>query len=315
MFEVEYKKKCKDVKDAAKAAETHAKTIKFFRYDMFQSLELLEEQVLEAKCVEEPIKASKIDDYAKEYKDIRPTLKAVQWNLAKLLEAWKDLDKLEKSAGLSKANIKNLKDIKGDIVKFKKRTKGGGKLDPAIVKLEKQIDEDLKEINDVFDTIKKIPSNHRDPEKIFAKETKDILNAKPRLSAKAKKFQDLYPKMLIQKVLKKKKKECEDTLKAMKKNTDRAVEAVEKDNAKGGVASWEAGKKDLLKIQQIVKAYTKIKDKHPKELNKAQGKKKIMSEIANLEKIEKEAEKGWDVALEKINNYTKVNKKKEKEGK
>ena len=305
MLEMEYKK-CKDVKGLSKAAETYAKQIKYFRFDMIKSLEVLEEQVLEKKCGEDPIKANKIEDYSSEYRDIAPVLKDVKFSLAKLLAACKDLDDLEKNAGLGKANIKNLENLKNDIAKIKKATKGV-KVDPAIVKLEKQIEEDLKEINDVAEVIKKIPASHRDPEKEYTVATKQILAAKPRLSAKTKKFNALFTDVLEKKKLQKNIKNCKDAEKELYKNTKIAQDFADKGDSKGGIPSWQAGQNELKKIKTIVALYEKVLEKYKSEIDKSESKKLIKDAIAKMQNVDKQVTKHTEAVMARINKSNKKN--------
>ena len=309
MLEMEYKK-CKNVKGIAKTADKLAKQIKYFRFDMTQGLSALEEEILEKKCSEDPIKAKKIEDYATEYKDIRPIMKHVSFNLGKLQNACKDLDKLEKDPGLSKANIKNLENIKKDIDKIKKATKG--KLDPTIKKLEGQIDDDLKEINDVLETIKKIPDGHRDPDKTYASATKDIMNAKPRLSPKTKKFNDLFKDMLEKSKLQKSIKNCKDSQKTLYKHTKVAQDYAEKGDSKAGIPSWQAGQSELSKIKVLVERYEHIQEKYKSEIDKSETKKLINDSIKKMVTAKNEMTKHADAVMAKINKSNKKNEESQK---
>jgi hypothetical protein len=308
-FEALYKKCKSPPKGAVKAVTGHAKTLKYFRYDMENAFVALEEVIAEEKCSEDPIKASKIEDYCKN-REVAGLLKAVQWNLNSMVDAYKELDKLENHPGFGKPNVKNLMQIQDQIIearKLKKQRKEG-KLDPKILKLEKQVNIDLEEIMNFWDgleEVEKITSGRRnDPKSDYNKRVKEILKAKPKLSSRTKKYLELAPKMLHRKALQRTVSQCQKAAKSVNEAANKAISAAKKNNSKGLVESITTGDKELLALDKIEETYAKILDKYSKEIDKSDGKKAIEKAFKNIEKIKGQANKRWESAKAEVTQLT-----------
>lgn len=289
----EYKKCRTFTKEEVKQAEVLSDRIKFFGYDMRQGLEQLEEVVLEEKCSADPIQARKIEDYAQSNKVVRELLKDIQFNHAKVEDACKELKKLPKSSFVT-AGLSKLTDLKKDIDKDLKSRDKKDKHRAAIEKLQKQIEADLKIIDDYSKTVKKIPDSYFDADKDYTVAIRSIMTAKPRPSAKTQKFAALVPKMLTKSILQKKVKECQDLDKFLQKEADKVAIAVKESKPKEVIAHWQGGSKGLQKLQGIIKGYLDIKKKFGTEIDKSADKKLIENSIKQFEKIATDAEKLWE---------------------
>lgn len=314
-FQAMYKK-CKPIpKGSLKEATTYAKTLKYFRFDLNNALDALEERVLEEKCSEDPIKASKIEDYCKG-KEMKAVLKAVHWNLDKMVEAYKDLDKMDSDPGFAKPNIKKLVDIQNKIYEAEvaKKKRKEGKLDPKILKLQHQVNDDLEEIMNFWDVLKvvdKITSGRRgDPKKEYDARIKAIMKAKPRLSSRTKKYLDkVAPQMLDKGALKKQVEACKKAHKVLE-GVAKAVEAAikkQEDNVLKAKIS-EGGKK-LVEIDNIDDKYTKILKKYDKEISKSKDNKAILKATKTIGDIQDKADDLWDETKAKITDYFEEKKK------
>lgn len=311
-FKEDYKK-CRvvDVKEAKKA-EVYAKRIKYFKYDLSCGLDALGEVVGEMKCEAEPIKSTKIKDYAVN-KDARALLKASEWNRDKLLDAYTKLDKLEKNADITACTKKLNFLLKAIILDTKIRK--GGKPEPMVAKMQKQIEADLKVMNNYYTAIKKFLPNHPkllDPAKEYDKSIREIVNAKPRLSAKTKKFNGLFKDMLEKPKLQKNIKQCADAQKVMYKNVKVAQTLAAKGDSKGGIPSWQAGQVELKKIQAIANSYIHIQKKYAAEIKKTPdpAKKLIKTSIKKILKFEEDSTKHSEQVMDKINKANKANQAK-----
>jgi len=292
-YENEYKKCRTFTKEHVKQAEVLSDRVKFFSYDMRQGLEQLEDIVLEDKASADPIEARTIEDYALVDKVIRELLKDIQFNHGKVEDACKELNKLPKSSYIT-AGLSTLKGLKKDIdVDLKSRDKKD-KNRAAIEKLQKQIEADLKIIDDYSKTVKKIPDSYFDADKEYTVAIRSIMTAKPRPSAKTQKFAALVPKMLTKSILQKKVKECQDLEKFLQKEADKVAIAVKESKPKEVIAHWQGGSKGLQKLQGIIKGYLDIKKKFGTEIDKSADKKLIENSIKQFEKIVTDAEKLWE---------------------
>jgi len=298
-FEADYKKCRIYGEDDVKHAKVMSERVKFFGYDMRCGLDELEEVVLEEKASAEPITATKIEDYAKANKGIAGLLKDVLFNLARVADSCKALNNLPKVTDIT-ASSKKLnglkKDIDGDLKKRSKTDKSR----PAIEKLQKQIDADLKVMEDYAKLIKKIPADYFVATKEYDAAINYIMKAKPKLSAKTKKFNDLAPKKLKRDILNKMVKQSGDLNTAVKLAAKNALSAAKASNSKELITHWQAGTRDLQKLQKTVEEYLDIKKKYPKEIGKSEDKKQIEKAIATAEKIKLASEKNWQTVEAEI---------------
>lgn len=296
-------KKCKQVdKGAVKEATTHAKTIKYFGYDMDRAIAELKERVLDAKSsAEEPIKSTKIEDFCNN-QELKGLLKAVQWNCNKMTAAYKDLDKMDDDAGFGKANVKKLTSIQDKIFEAKKlNKKNKSKLDPKIQKLENQVNNDLKQIMDFWDVLDKITAGRRgqDPKKTMNAEFLSIAKAKPKPSPKRVKFNKLREEKLTKKEMVRTIKDCNNMQKEMLKQADLAIKMAE-NKEKGWVPIFQTADRERLKIAAIVKGYEDIKSEYGKQIDKSDSKKLIYDKIKIFQRVQKETEKKWEVVTKKV---------------
>lgn len=296
-FDHRYKRILVYSKDDIKDAETLSKRIKFFKFDMISGLNELEEVVLEAKCASDPIKATKIEDYIPANKSVPALLKHVKWHRDKLENACKELAKLPKGADVT-ANTKKLKELKKDIDDDLKKRDKKCKLRPNIEKLQKQIDTDLKVSDDILATFKKIPDDYYTADQLYVPAIRNIMTAKPRLSAKTKKFNALAPKMLTKPILQKTLKQCKGEVKAIEALTQRALDDIKEGKTKDGIISWQNATKEYQTLQKTVGDYTEIKKKYQSEIDKSFPKDKQFFEktVKELEKILTDVTKTWDQA-------------------
>lgn len=296
-------KKCKTVKTGT-FKDLDSPPAKYYWHDTVQALDWLEEEVLQFKIdtSDDPIKASKIEDYAQS-KQVAAALKAVQHSL----KGWKSsvlrpgLPNPDKSPVFGKDNTKKLEAIKSEILKHKKGLPKGAKPDRELLKLETQVEADIKEINACRSAYKGLRKEWYEPDKLYDTRTKYILKAKPRLSSKQKKYNELAPNQLTKRALLKAKTECDKQLKEMNQNCAQAVSEAIKQNTKKAINHWQAATKQLQVLQAKVKVYSDIKKKYGKEISRSEGKKVITEYIARLEKLGKVGESQFEKAHAKIN--------------
>ena len=310
-LQAEYKK-CKTVKKGT-FKDLDSPPAKYYWHDTVQALDWLEEEVLQYKIdtSDDPIKASKIEDYAQN-KQVAAALKAVQH----AVKGWKGsihrpgLPNPDKSPVFGKDNIKKLEAIRTEILKHKKGLPKTAKPDRELLKLEQQVDADIKEINACRSAFKGLRKEWYEPDNLVDTRTKYILKAKPRLSSKQKKYNELAPNLLTKRALLKAKTECDKLLKDMNKNCDLSVAESAKQNTKKAIANWQEATKQLQGLQAKVKIYSDIQKKYKKEISKSEGKKVITEYIARLEKLGKVGESQFEKALAKINKDSSDAKKK-----
>lgn len=312
MFLAEYKK-CNEVKGSAKSLEDGSNSLKFSRHDMILALDWLEEEVMQYKVdtSDDPIKATKIEDY-KDRKEVGYALKAVNHALDEWKKAGGGRAKPpdpDKSPTFGNANKKMLLNIKNDFIKYKKKLPSGVKLEPALVKLEKQIDEDLKEIEQCKSICKKISKEWYEADKLYDLRIKQILKATPRLSPKQRKFNELAPKQLTKRALTNVKTDCNKLLTEMKKKCELAKEETGKGNTQKAISHWKAATKQLQSLEKQVSVYTKILTKYKVEISRSDNKKLIKEHIKRLAELAKIAKERFDGALEEINKIAAEAKK------
>lgn len=314
LFKDSYKK-CNVVsaKDA-KEVEALAKKIKYFGYDMRQGLAALEEMVAEKKTDPEVIKGKAIEDY-EVYRDIRAMLKDVKYNLKKVVEASKDLEKVEKNANI-KASQKKLEFLLKSIILDTKMRKGG-KPEKVVVKLQKQIEADLKIMDNFYSDIKKILPrypNLPDYSKEFKRETDNIAKAKPRLSSRTKKYMKLAPQMLEKNALKKQLTICEKAKKELDDVAKAVTKAINEKDKNTLLKKMVEGDRKLILIENIDEKYTKIRKKYDKEIDNSNNKKAIHKATDAIAKIQDEADTAWHNSKSEIGDYFKQQKKEAKKG-
>jgi len=301
-FQAEYKK-CKSVKQGT-FKDLGSPPAKYYWHDTVQALDWLEEEVLQYKIdtSDDPIKASKIEDYAQN-KQVAAALKAVQHSL----KGWKGsiirpgLPDPDKSPVFGKDNTKKLEAIKNDILKHKKGLPKNAKPDRELQKLEQQVDADIKEINACRSAYKGLQKEWYEPDKLYDTRIKYILKAKPRLSSKQKKYNELAPKLLTKRALLNAKNECDKQLKEINKLCDQAFAESTKKNTKKAIADWLAATKQLQGLQAKVKVYSDIKKKYTKEISRSEGKKVITEYITRIEKLGNVGESQFEKARDKVN--------------
>ena len=313
LFKDSYKK-CNVIsaKDA-KEVEALAKKIKYFGYDMRQGLAALEEMVAEKKTDPEVIKGKAIEDY-EVYRDIRAMLKDVKYNLKKVVEASKDLEKVEKTANI-KANEKKLESLL-KLINQDTKDRKGGKPEKIVVKLQKQIEEDLKIMNNFYSDIKKILPrypNLPDYSKEFKKESDNIAKAKPRLSSRTQKYIKLAPQMLEKNALKKQVTICEKAKKELVDVAAAVTKAIKEKDKNTLLKKMVEGDRKLILIDNIDEKYTKILRKYDKEIGNSNNKKAIMKATDAIGKIQDEADKAWDESKSGIADFFKQQKKEAKQ--
>jgi len=296
-------KKCRaNTKDCtANQVGVLAKRIKYFRHDMLAGLRMIEELVAEDRAQTDPIKATKIEDYAKN-REFRDLFKGVGWNRNKLTEACDELKELLTNAHDSESCLNKLKD---EIEKELKKQGKGAKPDKDTEKLMKQIDDDLKEIKIIFAQSKKIPADHRDPEKEYAAETKRIMKVKASLSPAQQKFNTLYPKMLSEKALKNAKTEFERKFKELLGFAETAEKAAQKDEVKVLTENFQKGQKHFQTLEKVESEYAKIAKKYSKQIKKASNKTEIEKTIKLFANKKKGADAKWEKTLSAIKNASK----------
>lgn len=295
-------KKCRaNTKDCtANQVGVLAKRIKYFRHDMLAGLRMIEEQVAEDRAQTDPIKASKIEDYAKN-REFRDVFKGVTWNRNKLTEACDELKELLTTAHDSELCLNKLKD---EIEKELKKQDKKAKPDKDTEKLLNQIDDDLKEIKIIFAQSKKIPADHRNPEKEYDDETKKIMKVKASLSPAQQKFNTLYPKMLSEKALKNAKSEFEKKFKELLEFAGAAEKAAQKGEVKALTENFQKGQKHFQALEKVEVEYSKIAKKYSKQIKKASNTAVIEKTIKLFANQKTGAEKKWEKTVEEIKKAT-----------
>jgi len=298
-FEDEHKK-CRVIgKGNVKDIEKYAKRIKYYRYDMFMGLEDLEEEVAVDKGGSDPVKANSIDDYAKD-KKFRDILKGINWNKAKLVKACAKLDALEKDANLE-PTLKKLQALEKKIaadLKQRKAKKEKSESKTAIEDLEKQVKDDVKVLEELIDLFKKNPDVSLVLiQKAYDDKAKAIINVKPRMSATQKKFNAIYPKMLIKIARSKARKACRIAFNEMENEAENVVEFAKEKQIKKLTDSLANGQKHLKIVEKLEEDYSKIKKKYQKEIDTAEDAFRIEKLIDLLADRKNEATKMWNKAL------------------
>jgi hypothetical protein len=228
----------------------------------------------------------KIEDYAKE-KNVLSVLKGIKSYQAEQFSAWTDLEDLEQRVLKCGPCLTKLS---GDITKDLKKRNKSSKSKPAIEKLQKQIDADLKEFKAISAKVKLIPPLYRDPAKIYINEIKKIVSAKPADLAKTK-YNTMAPRKMDTRILKKYVNQCTKSFKAVKEDAGLAVNAAKEGNKKAMAANLKACKVELQKILDIEKEYSTIKKNFQTDINNSKDKKQIEGSIAHFVKIKVAAEK------------------------
>lgn len=299
-FQARYKKFQDFGRADAKNADALVKRIKFFRHDMLIGLDLLEDVVLEAKAGADAIKATKIDDYGDVNKEVRGLLKAIQPINKKLVDSCKNLDKLPDLSNIITKNAKKLEELKKDVDNDLNDRDKKCKLRSGIEKLQKQIDADMKLNTDILKTVKGIPKEYYEADNLYTARVRSIMIAKPKISAKTKKYAALAPTMLKRSVLKKKVKDCQKKVEGIKTSTELAAKAVEDGKSKDGIKHWQGATKSLKELNKTLDSYLVIKRKLQDQINKSFDKKQIDDAMKSFEKIKVAAEKQWAEAEENV---------------
>ena len=298
-FQARYKKFQDFGRTDAKNADAMVKRIKFFRHDMLIGLDLLEDVVLEAKAGADAIKATKIDDYGDVNKEVRGLLKAIQPINKKLVDCCKDLDKLPDLGNIITKNAKKLEGLKKDVDNDLNGRGKKCKSRSGIEKLQKQIDADMKLNTDIIKTVKGIPKEYYEADNLYTTRVRSIMIAKPKISAKTKKYVGYAP-MLKRSVLKKAVKDCQKKVDGIKTSTELAAKAVEDGKSKDGIKHWQGATKSLKELNKTLDSYLVIKRKLQDQINKSFDKKQIDDAMKSFEKIKVAAEKQWAEAEENV---------------
>jgi len=291
-------------KSDLKNADALVKRVKFFRHDMLTGLDLLEDVVLEAKAGADAIKATKIEDYGDTNKEVRQLLKAIRPINKKLTDACKELDKLPDLSKIITANSKKLKALKKDIESDLKKRDKKCKLRPGIEKLQEKVDEDIKISDDILKTVKEIPKEYYDADNLYKDKVRAIMVAKPRISAKTKKYMALAPTMLKRNILQKTVRNCQKKADRVKTLTELAAKAVEEGKSKDGIKHWQEATKTNKELNKTLDDYLYIKKKHQDQIDKSLDKKQIEVAMKSFEKLKVAAEKQWVEAENSIKKKT-----------
>lgn len=310
LFKDSYKK-CKVISSKdAKEAEEYAKKVKYFGYDMRQGLEALEEMVAEKKTDPEVIKGKKIEDY-EVYRDIKAMLKDVKYNLKKVVDAAKSLERLEKDADIEACKKKLNHLLK--TIQLDTKLRKGGKPEKIVANLQKQVEEDLKLMDNFHADIKKaLPRYPKLPDyaKEYDREVTNIANIKPRLSSRTKKYVKVAKDWLQPKVLKAKVSECQKAKEDLEDYAEDAISAATNGDDRKYKAVVSDGIQRLREITTINQFYTKISNKYSQEIGKSENEKLITKAITAIDKIWTDADDLWDDVDVKTRKIKKDNAKK-----
>ena len=279
-YEDEYKKIVRKSKDFTVQRITKLeKRLHYFRHDVIQGYDALEQAVGEAKG--NNIEHKKITGYAKESKDIAMILKHIDHCKAKQEAALVKIKDLENRAFPTELGLSVLaRTITSDFGK-------GSKLSPDIKKLQKQIDTNLNEIKAFLVQVKKIPAKNRDPSKDYDVYIKRALTAKPRKS----KYNKTADQMFDKKTLKKLNDECDKALKAINEGAKDAEKYAKAGNIKerdNHLLFCQNAIKDIIEIEEV---YSKFHKNNKSNIKDDNTKKEINDAVNQFVKIRKEAEK------------------------
>ena len=269
---------------------------RFYVNDLKGCLYVLEELVLEAKCDKEMAKLTTIEKFAKKNGKIRDILRETNKYQQNVLSRYKfmSLKNLPKSAAI-KTDIKKLQELKNDIDDdLKKRDKKDNSR-PKILKLSKQIDEELKAGNEYLNHIKKIPKEYREADTLYDKMVSAMLKKQPQMSANTKKFNKLLENQLEAKKLHKSVNSHIEERNKVVLAGNAARTAAEKKDKNNMAKQIQSGEKILKKLNKSAKEFKKIQKEFKSKIAKAEAKekKRIEKALKDIGKAWKEADEYW----------------------
>lgn len=286
-YEKDYKKINANITDCTIANYTKLlKRIKYFRYDTYQGYTQLSEEVASIKNgITEANKMPKnIEGFAKESKTVADVLKGIKWNQGKQLDAALELQNLKKAAD---ENGNSLKKLAKDIENLTKKSGKGAKPDADIQKLEKQIEDDLKELKVFSQKFNLIPKDDLDPYLAYDNELKKILAVKPAKS----KYNTQTDKFFNPQFLKKQEKVCGQIQKKVEGLAASAEKLAKQGDRIKAQKCLLLSREKLKPIITAEAAYSALGKKWKKEINDSNDKKSILDSIDSFVKIKELTEK------------------------
>jgi len=294
-FNAEYKKCKVYTMEHVNGIKIPKNRVKFFKHDRDQGLEILMEYVQEEKCSAKPIKATSIEDYAKKKRNIKSVLMTVKKYQATIEESCQQLNQLPKVADINN-DTKKLLNLKKDIDDDLKQRDKKCKSRPAIEKLLKQVENDLKVAEEYKRKLNKIPKDYFNADKEYAPAIKAILTAKPQLSADTKDFNKLLSNELEKNNLKKAVKAHDKLANAVFDEVDEAIDAAEENKPRDMEKHIQKGAKALKKLEKQTLPYAKIKKKFKNKIKESDDKKRISRSLGYIVDLLEHVQEVWEEA-------------------